>query len=343
MTFEKPKRDSVINVHVRVEFARVGEIDTMNEKYQAEINVEAKWASQDNFTTYDPKVNWNPKLYIENAIQEPKDAARYTVSSEAGATVITEVRNIKGAFWEKLELQNFPFDVQELSVTVASRLSCEDVKLIPLESNGKIGFRATRTFVDQQKWRLFKMVKISNEPSYFKTKHEIIKINPLEPEEEEPPEYPKIVASCFCSRKAGYYLFNAFFLIFLITLTTFTSFAIDSKLPQNRIPATCTFLLTSVSFKWVINRSLPTVSYLTSLDLYSILCIFFICLLATWHAIVGSNWTKDEAKEIDKWAVISFGILFVLLNVYFLIRLLISYIPIFKLSKEEHEYIKKNK
>lgn len=188
------------------------------------------------------------------------------------------------------------------------------------------------------------MIQMSDKPSYFK-ENTVIKIDPMETEDEreEEPEYPKIVATCFCERKAGYYLFNAFFLIFLITTTTFTSFAIDAKLPQSRIPATCTFLLTSVSFKWVINRSLPTISYLTSLDQYSMLCIFFICLMTSWHSIIGSNWTKDEAKEIDKWALVGFSCAFVILNIYFLIWLGRTYRYILRLKKREKQYLKELK
>ncbi len=74
-------------------------------------------------------------------------------------------------------------------------------------------------------------------------------------------ETPKIVATVYCSRKAGYYFFNAFFLIFLITSSALTIFAIDCKLTPNRLQISYTLLLTSISFKWVVNRSLPTVSF----------------------------------------------------------------------------------
>jgi hypothetical protein len=73
-------------------------------------------------------------------------------------------------------------------------------------------------------------------------------------------ETPKLVATFYCSRKAGYYIFNAFFLIFLITISSITIFSVDCKLPQNRLQTSYTLLLTSISFKWVVNRSLPTVT-----------------------------------------------------------------------------------
>ena len=133
---------------------------------------------------------------------------------------------------------------------------------------------------------------------------------------DEQSKYPKFIATCFCSRydklkilqlehlkylfkflrKPGYYLKNAFFLIFLITASALTIFSIDCKLPQSRLQTVYTLLLTSVSFKWVVNRSLPTVSYLTSLDKYAITCIVFISLTAFWHSIVGSSWTTIDAR-----------------------------------------------
>ena len=92
----------------------------------------------------------------------------------------------------------------------------------------------------------------------------------------------------FLFLRAGYYLFNAYFLIFVITSSALTIFSVDCKLPQNRLQITFIILLTSVSFKWVINRYLPTVSYLTSLDTYAIVSILYICLLCVWHSLIGN-------------------------------------------------------
>lgn len=80
----------------------------------------------------------------------------------------------------------------------------------------------------------------------------------------------------FSSRPTFYYL-NAFFLIFLITVASLSIFSIRCHQNQNRIQTTCTLLLTSVTFKWITNRSPPTISYMTSLDKYSITCILLLC------------------------------------------------------------------
>jgi hypothetical protein len=86
---------------------------------------------------------------------------------------------------------------------------------------------------------------------------------------------------------------NAFFLIFLITIQSLTIFSIDYKQVNSRLGSSFTLLLTSVSFKWVVNRSLPTVAYLTGLDRYAITCIIYLSLLAAWHS---NFWLDINAK-----------------------------------------------
>lgn len=151
-------------------------------------------------------------------------------------------------------------------------------------------------------------------------------------------KHPKLVASCFCSRKPGYYFFNAYFLIFLITVSSLTIFSIDPKLPQNRLQTTYTLLLTSISFKWVINRSLPTVSYLTSLDKYAIICIFFVCLTCVWHSLVGSLWPDNI--ELDRILLLIFTIAFILIHIVLFVWTYAAHKKIKELIKEEREFVK---
>ena len=97
------------DVNIMVQFRRIGEIDTMNEKYQAEIGIEARWISSEYITDYDVKTHWNPMLYIENILTESKQTIDYCISADENSNqVITEFRVIKGVFWERLELENFP-------------------------------------------------------------------------------------------------------------------------------------------------------------------------------------------------------------------------------------------
>ncbi|RMZ96624.1 hypothetical protein BpHYR1_054374 [Brachionus plicatilis] len=78
---------------------------------------------------------------------------------------INSIKNMNRVFWERLELQNFPFDIQELGLIIASKLSNEDVK------------------------RLFKIVRMSDRP--FLINSNIVHITPIS--KDEILDYPKIL------------------------------------------------------------------------------------------------------------------------------------------------------
>lgn len=139
-------------------FTRIGEIDTMNERFQAEVRIESKWVDNElNFgdeEAYDSKKHWNPKLHIENALQLTKEDITYNIvrDDEIGI-VVTEVRLVKGFFWERLELQHFPIDCQELSIVLVSSLEQNELKLVSDKHKlSHIDIDVKHTFTDQQKW-----------------------------------------------------------------------------------------------------------------------------------------------------------------------------------------------
>jgi hypothetical protein len=55
--------------------------------------------------------------------------------------------------------------------------------------------------------------------------------------------------------------------------------------------------------------------FFKSLDKYAIVCIFYVCCLSVWHSIVGSFWPKEEACQIDKWVLLGFSVVFILIHV----------------------------
>ena len=160
-------------------------------------------------------------------------------------TRVNEIRMVKGFFWERLELENFPLDTQELSVVVTSKFTNKEIDLITdPEHSSSIDFKASRIFVDQQKWDLFKFVNIGNVASYDMP-------NPRDSKSDQnyviyqnkvTKIHPKYVATCFVARKPGYYVFNAYFIIFLITILSLTTFSINCKLPQARLQTSLYFV-----------------------------------------------------------------------------------------------------
>ena len=64
---------------------------------------------------------------------------------------------------------------------------------------------------------------------------------------------------------------------FLIACLSFLTFAVEPTLPQNRLQLAFTLVLTTVAFKFVVNQSLPRISYLTYLVFFHAFYEFFSC------------------------------------------------------------------
>lgn len=123
-------------------------------------------------------------------------------------------------------------------------------------------------------------------------------------------------------------------------MSALTVFSIPENMPQARLPTTYTIMLSSISFKWVFNRSLPAVPYLTVLDKYSISGILFINLLAAWHALVG-KYNKQWDPQVDKYVMFGFLALFLIEHLFFLIVYFIITRKKRFLQHEEYKFIRK--
>ena len=107
----------------------------MHEKFYAEVVIEARWL-------YDPEAaSWNPNLYVKNALGDVKQEVACELVSNSEESVyisneddniiyVWEIRKVVGTFWEKLELNSFPADVQQLSLQIATRCPIEECVLV---------------------------------------------------------------------------------------------------------------------------------------------------------------------------------------------------------------------
>ena len=226
-------------------------------------------------------------------------------------------------FWEKLELQDFPMDIQELNILLESKKKPNEIRLSENKTDFQFNEEVCETFVDQQKWVLYNYVHINHNSLVSSYKHNLNQEN----------NATKLRATCYASRKPQYYFWNAYFLIFLINICSFSIFAIDYKLVQSRLQTTFTILLTSISFKWVINRSLPTVSYLTSLDIYSIANIIFLCAVGISHASLSLIKDSETGINANFIVLMVFIAIFTLMHVFILLWFLKTYFKIVKLKQ----------
>lgn len=169
-----------------------------------------------NSLEYDTSVFWTPQLYIENAIGDIKEEIRHKLEivEKEGSDLLNdpnfdakqgqyknivnnltvrvcEMRKLRGVFYERLELYDFPMDMQELSITLTSKRSVNEVIICEnLKDSCSIN---TEDFLDQQEWDLFGHVDTSKKTIYDPWR-----------------KYDRTAFSvtCYIARKPGYYLYK---------------------------------------------------------------------------------------------------------------------------------------
>ncbi|KAK2161180.1 hypothetical protein LSH36_120g06032 [Paralvinella palmiformis] len=109
-------------IFIRVVFIKIGEINTLQENFFADAFVQARWreskldgkgAKGEEVEFAERDKYWNPSIYVDNCIGEPKESIWHQVHYDSsGSAYIVEKRRIKGLFFEKMELKSYPFDTQ---------------------------------------------------------------------------------------------------------------------------------------------------------------------------------------------------------------------------------------
>ncbi|XP_064625813.1 cys-loop ligand-gated ion channel-like isoform X2 [Lineus longissimus] len=303
-----------VTVKVRLVFLKIGEIDTLKENYAADIFVYTVWRepSLDGRSTKDVEnldfsKYWNPRLFVDNTLGDPKEELWQSVQfDDSGQASMIEKKRIKGTFLENLELKHFPFDTQDLSITITTERSDTEMEL--LTDDKKLSSINVQSFIDAQEWDLHTHVETSKKVTTKEYSGSQLKC-------------PALVFTCRAARRPGFFIYNILLIMFFICTLAFVTYSVEKKLTQNRLQLSFTLVLTGVAFKFVVNQSLPKISYLTYLDKYILVSMFILCLVCFWHAIVsvllktlGDTETVDKA---DIFALVVIGLLYIFFHIVF--------------------------
>lgn len=319
------KRNDKVTVEVKCTFLKINDIDTVNQQFEAEIFVQAKWeepllqqslyasgdqvisTSPDKDIDVDKLVPWDPKLIVMNIDGSfTLDRKTYDVHfQEAGCKypLVMQLWRFKGFFKENLELEHFPVDVQDLTISISTERSDKEIELI--EDQTALSSINTKAFMDSQEWNLYKHIETYRD--YTTVEYCSSTVHPI------------VHFQCRVGRKTGYFVWNIVFIMLLIISLTFAAFTIDNG-TADRITVTITLFLTAVAFKLVVKQSLPTISYLTYLDLYVLAALIFLGMQAAQNACMNAFvhfLEEDEVKFFDRWSMVALATLLVVFHIFF--------------------------
>ena len=136
----------------------------------------------------------------------------------------------------------------------------------------------------------------------------------------------KFVTTMFCARKSGFFVINAFFVLFVLSGLSFTLFGLDCKSEfASRLNGAFSILFSIIAYKFVINNFLPNISYLTAIDYYIVTTIMFIFCVSIWNTLAGRFWSPAHAGLLDYWAFVTLACAFAFYQIFYIGKFVVSH------------------
>jgi len=183
---------------------------------------------------------------------------------------------------EKMELESFPFDIQDLTVTLVCNYPTSVYVLAPDPDENDIGIMREK-FLTMVEWSVetlsVQFTKTEKSESRSRTEKSVMRI------------FLKI------RRKWRAYFWRVIFIMSIINFCSLYVFCIGIDEPGDRGGHIFTIMLTAVAFQFVIQSELPKLPYLTFLDYYILSSYAFIGAVAIENFIMAFDKNDDEDKD----------------------------------------------
>ncbi|PAV55864.1 hypothetical protein WR25_24951 [Diploscapter pachys] len=108
-------------------------------------------------------------------------------------------------------------------------------------------------------------------------------------------------------RAVGYFIFQTYLPCILIVALSWVSFWINHEATSARVALGITTVLTMTTISTGVRQSLPRISYVKSIDIYLVMCFFFVFMALLEYAAVNYNYWGRKSKRISEegWPVLS--------------------------------------
>lgn len=281
---------------VRVNWDKLMQIDQQSETFKAQIFFEATLLGRKHRPISLEEQNEIEKIFkratIENSMAKPKEDGFPEMSKtkdadgqEVAAQPLKFTWLIHGEFSEELELRYFPFDTQDLSLTLRFGQPCREDKAQVRFINSP----RSKVFLN-----VFTLKNASTEPQEIHVDFWFTKL-----QYQADDQFPLIQIHCNVGRKPRYYLVNVALPVFSIVMASGSSMTVDPRTDMSgRLGATLTLVLTAVAYKYLVAQMVPAISYNTLLDHYVLWCWLFLLLMVLENCMGMLKWWYDDEVVI---------------------------------------------
>jgi len=225
---------------------------------------------------------WHPRIQIVNQQKLWETLPEQVDISPEGDVMYRQ--RVWGTFSEPLDLKEFPFDHQEFAVQFV--VLAEHERTVQLVSDTQVpsGIADRLTLAD---WKITGL-RVNNEP---------FSAIPGQP----PLSGFAVVLTG--QRHVGYYLFKIILPLMLITVMSWLVFWIHPGQAGTKISVSVTSMLTLIAYRFMISGFLPSISYLTRLDILvlgSTLLVFATLLSAVATGSMAQREREAQAYQVDR-------------------------------------------
>ena len=191
-----------------------------------------------------------------------------------GDDIIVKFR-IEGSFYERLELEDFPFDTQTLTMSLAVNVRTTGMTPVKLQvaPDALLSVDMKHGLQVSQFYDIMLRKEVDSRGNPLPK----VDVSCYEIGTSEDRMFPAIDISFHIERKALYYVLNVTVPLLVFNLLAFMQFSVDALYIPDRLSISLTLVLTTAAYKFAVAALVPQLSYMTMLDSY---------LLANWMIIV---------------------------------------------------------
>jgi len=189
-------------------------------------------------------------------------------------------RRYHAKFSQMFALHAFPYDVQDLTITIRLPKRCDAGRHFVQYEAATGPQMEFKDWVKLSEWVRYEPRACTKLDSAGRARYEIV--------------VPMV-------RKSEYYTLNVMGVMACICMLSFVAFAIDAEDLADRASVVLTLLLTAVAFKLVVADALPKISYVTVLDIYMDFQFLLIFGIALQNGFVAA-FAKIAPATFGAWA-----------------------------------------
>jgi len=275
-------------VEIAVVVLDVERIDDAMQGFSANVLFVARWSdprlahdgTADEWRGLDDA--WHPRLQAANLRQGSLTLPQTVEVAPDGR--VTYRQRLLGQFSQKLDLRDFPFDFQTLSIQLVAMGNLEDDVVFVAHPEIPSGVASDVAISD---WKIL--------GSHAGTRA----YQPM-PGVEPRAGY---VLELEAKRFVGYYRTKIILPLLLIVAMSWLVFWIDPELAGPQISLAVTSVLTLIAYRFMVGGMLPKISYLTRMDWFtsaSTMLVFLTLVEATYTVMLTKRGRPERAQTIDR-------------------------------------------